>query len=259
MKRIVVIAFLVSCAESADELSPFPCANDKTCPAGLACVGDVCMDAQLDALCTTGDDPTNCAAAGPNAVCAVRPADRNAAIALGACEVPCAPGCPSGRACSSQGQGGMCLVDCTDDSACPPNTVCTPRNFDSRKVCVPPGVTVEECQSVQSPQACTSLCGSSLLNDVVCPNGTSTCPHGSTCSADSGFCMCGPGTQAVDCAGQACNGQCNASNWWCEPVAAAASCTSDRFTLSGACHCYDGRNINFACMSAMTCEDACEL
>jgi hypothetical protein len=258
MTRIVILAILASCAESADELTPFPCASDQTCPAGLACVGDVCATAELDALCTRGDDPTNCAAADPNAVCAIHPSSHLTA-ALGACEVPCAPGCPFGRSCSSQGPDGMCLVDCTDDTGCPPNTVCTPRNFDSRKVCLPPGIDVEECQSVKSPQACNSLCGTPTIQDQLCPNGMSTCPHGSTCSADSGFCMCGPGTQAVDCSGQPCNGQCSANNWWCQPVAAAATCASDLFTLSGACHCFDGRDIGFSCMSQMTCEDACQL
>jgi hypothetical protein len=311
VRAAAILLALVACAKSADELSPFPCALDGSCPGGLACVQGTCAAPELDALCTTGDDPTDCSAAAAGAICAVRGSGalgaactKNAdclsgmcasdgttlrcsqacnvsspncptgfaclsagatgacfgsssTVEVGACEIPCAPGCPNGRACSSTMPGAVCLVDCTGDGSCPGGTTCRSRNFDTVKVCAPPGVEIAECQNVISPVVC-NMCGQPSIADVLCPDGKSTCPHGSTCSADSTSCTCDVGTKALDCSGTMCNGQCSGSNWWCQPDVAATSCESDRFALSGTCHCYDGRNLNFSCTAAMSCEAACE-
>src|SRR5262249_49454782 len=129
MKRILAIAILASCAQTADELTPFPCATDLSCPAGLACVGGVCAAAELDSLCTTGDDPTNCAAAAPGAVCAVRSSDRGKLGATCATPADCQSGMCSMRPdgddfrCTQScvaGQPGSCSpgFSCAETGAC---------------------------------------------------------------------------------------------------------------------------------------------
>lgn len=252
---LVAIAAAWSCAKSARDLSPFPCALDLTCPEGLACVNGQCADATIDSICTTGDDPTDCSVAGSNARC-------SASSGVGECAQPCAAeaDCPAGRACTG-GPGATCLVECTNGQACPQFTVCEQRSFDTRKLCVPP----KSCTATQNVTACDQGC-QALTTAVTCPNGTSTCPSGSTCDAMSQFCTCVGALVPVTCpGGTACGnlppGSCGGNaefDFICAPDPREVNCNSDQRNFRGDCVCRGGRLLPFNCgLTTITCEQAC--
>lgn len=75
MKRLAVVVLLLStgCVPSLEELLPFSCAQDFTCPAGLACVADeglqyLCAAPELGKSC---QPDTDCGRAREGAVCHV--------------------------------------------------------------------------------------------------------------------------------------------------------------------------------------------
>lgn len=263
---VVAAAALAACFKSASDLQPFPCATDLGCPGGLACVDGQCATARLDATCTTGGDASDCNAAGANVVCSASVGLGSAsgsnqvgsgspiAPPVGACEVPCSPGCPTGHTCSSQLADGVCLVDCTDGTVCPANTACHAR-ADSRKLCVPKGVA---CQAVTSPVRCKTLC-TTEARGTTCSNGTSTCPADASCDVDHSLCFCNIGRIAFDCTNDTpCTGNCTGGNFWCAPDVSTFSCKSDLDGVSAICQCWDGRAVNVSCnASGKSCEDVC--
>ena len=260
IRALSSLLVLAACAKDAHELSPFPCANDLTCPAGLACVNGQCASATLDSICTVGDDPTDCSTAAPGAICsaaqrAVGSGAASPSLDTGACGTPCSSGCPADRACSDVDGDGVCLVDCSDSSTvCPANTYCVGRP-DGRQVCMPPGIG---CRALENARRCTSrLCMDRNL-DVTCPNEVSYCPADSTCSSDSRSCTCEMGREAIDCTDQPCNNMCGGSRtWWCAPNVGAASCFSDLDGVQATCQCWRA-TIAVDCEHAgVTCDELC--
>lgn len=258
--HVLLLCVLGACAKDARQLSPFPCADDLTCPAGLACVNGQCAAATIDSICTVGDDPTDCSVAAPGAICSASLAISGAGsssttLDTGACELPCSSGCAPDRACSDPDGDGVCLVDCNGSSlACPPNTFCTPR-ADGHKICAPRGIG---CRALENVRRCsTQLCQTRAL-DVTCPNNVSYCPADSTCSSDSRTCTCETGLEAIDCDDQPCNNMCGGDRtWWCAPNVSVASCTSELDGIAASCQCWSG-TIEVACdRQGVTCDELC--
>lgn len=255
MKVLVLALVLAGCAKDAHDLSPFPCADDLTCPAGLACAGNRCVAAALDAICTTGEDPTDCAMAGPGAVCSRKGSD---GLDIGACELPCGGGCPTGRRCNSSGVDGVCLLDCeASASACPPNMVCLPAE-DGHKVCTPPSIG---CRQVSNMRRCTSRFCESRSTAVDCPDGLATCPAQSTCSSNSRDCTCTGDLIAVACDNDTeCtdNSPCGGNrHWWCAPEFTASSCAADLTDQMGTCECWKGTIAIDCDRQGVTCDELC--
>lgn len=252
MRHALLAIMLVACAKDAHQLSPFPCADDLTCPAGLACVDGQCATAAIDAICTVGSDPTDCSAAGQGAICSAK---GSTGLDTGACEQPCSNGqCPTGRACSNSGADSVCLVDCNAGAACPANTYCLARP-DGHKVCMPAGLG---CRALENVKRCTpSLC-TGRWQAVTCPDNTSHCPEDSTCSSNSRTCTCTAGHEAYDCNDQPCNNTCGGSrSYWCAPSIANAGCTTNLDGIEATCDCWT-KTIAISCeRSGVTCDELC--
>ena len=251
MKLVVLLLVVVGCAKTAHDLSPFPCATDLTCPSGLACVGGQCQAAQIDAICTVGDDPTDCGPAAPGARCSNQSTD---VLDIGACELPCSGGCAAGRVCSATDNNGFCLVDCNSDaSICPANTVCLPRD-DGKKVCMPPAIG---CRTVSNVKRCTARFCEERSTAVDCPDGIATCPEDSTCSSNSRSCTCEEDHEAIACDDTPCNNACGGQrHWWCAPIL-SASCGGDLTDIQLTCECWKGSIAVDCDQAGRTCEELC--
>ncbi|HUS28501.1 MAG TPA: hypothetical protein VMZ53_08330 [Kofleriaceae bacterium] len=251
MRALAVLIVVAGCAKTASELSPFPCADDLTCPAGLGCVAGQCQTAVLDAICTAGSDPTDCSVAAAGAVCS----KQSTVLDIGACEVPCGAGCAAGRACSFSDNHGFCLVDCNGSSTvCPPNTICLPRD-DGHKVCTPPSIG---CRTVSNARRCTSRFCESRSTEVTCPDGVATCPEGATCSSNSRSCTCDDNRQPIACDNdQPCNSACGGNrHWWCAPQY-DASCFGDLTDFQLTCECWAGSVVVDCDRQGVTCDELC--
>lgn len=246
MKWTVALACVVAvhaCAKTARDLAPFPCANNLTCPEGLACVGGKCTQGQIDAICTTGDDPSDC---GPGARC-------SATTGIGVCGEPCTSDtCQQGRICSDS-VNGSCLINCNDGAPCPNNMVCKTRAFDNNKICVAPPA----CTAVMNVRACVAGCEADRFS-VSCANSTFTCPAHSTCDVASTGCTCDAGLAGITCpGGDSCQPNCQGGMFVCAPNPASVTCDTSFATFQGTCACR-GRTIDFACDSKpRSCEEAC--
>jgi hypothetical protein len=233
----VVVGFATSCAQPLAELVPFPCAQDGTCPAGLACVPGVgCSFAALDALC---GPETDCGPSG--GVCQ-----------LGLCAAACAGGCGAGRVCSAAGGEGVCLVDCTAGEACPEHLACAPLWHGGKRGCVPPSQTFAACAS--SELEAPPVCGSDGFT-VQCPSGGRCAAH-STCLPNN-QCECEPGYVPWNCqsGGSCASASCAFPNWWCLPVGIPGACAAAGTWAPGAWRCTDGRVLAPRC--GTDCETAC--
>lgn len=62
----MVFLLLTACTPNLEELLPFPCAHDGSCPAGLACIDRECAQPALGSACQAG---TRCESASTGAVC----------------------------------------------------------------------------------------------------------------------------------------------------------------------------------------------
>jgi hypothetical protein len=260
MRGWPLLLVMAACAKSADELSPFPCADDLTCPAGLACVAGQCAHARIDSICTVGSDPTDCSAAAPGAVCSAAPmglgsGSSTPSLDTGACELPCGAGCPPDRACSDQNGAGVCLVDCNGSSTvCPQDTYCLARP-DGHKVCMPPAIG---CRALENATRCTARLCDPRSVDVLCPDSVSTCPADSTCSSNSRACTCDGGREAYDCTDMPCNNACGGSrSYWCAPNLSLASCTSDLDGIQATCQCWRGTIVIDCDRAGVTCDELC--
>jgi hypothetical protein len=134
MKRAFVTLFVllggiaIACAERLEDLAPFPCANDGTCPPSYSCIKDVgCKrGSTLDRAC----EPRGAGCAEGTCV-------------GGICARHCGPSdrvCDPGRICSYPPPGesaplAHCLLDCTTTDTCPEGLECFPL-YDDKKACV---------------------------------------------------------------------------------------------------------------------------
>lgn len=168
-----LLTLAVACLPSLDDLTPFPCADDGTCPRGLSCTPTVgCVKATLASPCVAG--VTNCAGAGEGASCA-----------LGLCTIGCDERrtCPAQHVCSAAAAAGagVCVPDCAADQACPPGLTCRPLGFAEAKGCLGSGGGA----ALDAPCARQEDCASAGTN-AVCSLGLCATPCGPTlpCSAD---------------------------------------------------------------------------
>lgn len=172
------VALGAACLPSLEDLTPFPCAQDTSCPRGLSCTPGVgCVTASLDSPCVVG--ATNCAGAGEAASCA-----------LGLCTIGCDERrtCPAGHVCSAPAAAGagVCVPDCAANQACPPGLTCRPLGFETAKGCLGAGGGAALDAPCQREEECSNA-GSTVTCSVgVCatPCGpTLPCAAGHLCSS----------------------------------------------------------------------------
>ncbi len=238
-RRVLLLLAVLAgaCAEPLAKLVPFPCAQDGTCPAGLACVPGVgCSFATLDALCGPGTD------CGPS----------GGSCQLGLCAPPCERGCGAERVCSSAQGTGACLLDCSAGQACPENLTCAPLWHEGKKGCLPPAQAPRACAAVE-PEAAL-VCGSASFT-VQCPSGGRCAAH-SVCKPNN-LCECEPGYLAWQCqTAQSCSAaSCAFPNWWCLPTGISGACATSGGWAPGTWRCADGRALAARC--GTDCEAAC--
>ena len=67
---------------------------------------------------------------------------------------------------------------------------------------------------------------------------------------------------AFDCDEQPCGADhpCTPPDWYCRPADATElpTCTQSVLRVTGACDCFDGHSVPFACGTLDTCEALCE-
>ena len=235
---------LPGCLRTLDELTPFPCAKDQSCPDGLVCMPGIgCTEVQLDAPCSPA---TDCSAAGEGVVCE-----------LGLCEQRCAAdrSCPEGRVCSLRLAGGVCLADCGAGQDCPAGLACQELRYGGRRGCVPPDRQLPACLGEEGDGEVTQ-CGAALF-DEPCADG-SHCARHSVCLPGN-RCQCGAGYASFSCvAGVRCQeleGGCSFPDWWCLPLDTWSLCPLEGFALR-LFQCADGRRLRSGC-PLDTCEEAC--
>jgi hypothetical protein len=156
-----VVVALYSCADPLDELAPFPCATDGTCPGGYTCIGGSCIEGlPLDSACGTG---ARCA----NADCV-------AGICVQHCGKPPAAICGPGRVCSyppegEVGPGAYCIRDCANEP-CPAGQECE-GIYDQTKACVTPSAKASLDRTCTTPESCQTQFGLTYL-PITCSRGT---------------------------------------------------------------------------------------
>jgi len=231
------------CLASLDELTPFPCAADGTCPAGLVCRAEVgCTPATVDTPC---DATTDC-----------RPAGAGASCRHGLCVLPCGTDarCPADRICSQVASGGVCLARCDEEGGCPAGLSCQPLPYGTATACLPPATTLPHCLAEESTGPAEE-CGAPLF-DLDCGTGT-RCARHSNCLAD-GRCQCARGYGAYSCAGsRSCvaEGGCAFPDWWCLPLEIPRRCPGEPF-VPRRFSCADGRELLSGC-GGESCEERC--
>lgn len=243
------------CAKDLDQLAPFPCAADGSCPGGFACLSGSCEVANVDAL--------GCSSRGVTC-------SNGIACFDDACEIACTSDgeCGAGRLCTPPGGSGKaagrgCVVDCTTGESCPDGFACVPREVDAASVCAPDGTTFATCTSASATATClTELCGQPA--DFVVPCGTSACGFGDTCNAGSALpCECSSGFTNCDGTPTNSSNPCvQGSNG--DPQCMCLSrddphptCDGPHFHAEGSCTCVDGRTVTFACGDSSTCSELC--
>ncbi len=227
------LTLLLACIPSIEDLTPFPCANDGTCPRGLSCTPTVgCVRAAIDSPCVAGQ--TDCAGAANGAVCE-----------LGLCTVACDERrpCAAGRTCSvpaSAGEG-VCALACTPESACPPGLSCRPLGYGDAMGCL--GSTGRS--SLGGPCARTTDCEGAgtaamcLLGVCTTPCGpTRPCDPGRVCSGYRGDGGCLPECTGGERCAQGL--ECKALNFEGKKAcigseAAVPSCSADMATDTANC------------------------
>lgn len=243
-------ALLVACSKPLDELAPYPCAKDGSCPRGLACIPGVgCAEARLGSLCSDG--VTDCSTISQAAVCAA-----------GMCTTPCKTSaeCGAGQVCSSPPDvpEGYCVPDCSTGGLCEDGKTCHPLWYSGLSGCFGGDYSVRACAIVEVQTTCDKACGTYLISSGVdCGDGT-YCPSVTTCLA-GGQCGCIQ-DQAETCDGSPCSGgNCTDSNWWCAPSGSGnISCDVDLARFTGECVCWNGARRRFSCGSRHTCEQLCQ-
>ena len=183
------LALAAGCAKDAASLSPFPCAKDNTCPAGLACLpGAGCVKPAADAICAADGDCTGGAA--------------SLSCSVGRCLEACSAGagCASGRTCTSAAAAGVCVADCGAGQACPVGLIC--QDAWGKKSCLPDGAGQGAACSAEGlscgPKGAAAVCSSGKCEQA-CANGAG-CPATRVCSTTKGAGVC-----LSDCtAGAAC-------------------------------------------------------
>lgn len=182
----LLVAGWIACAPRLEDMTPFPCANDGTCPLGLSCTPGVgCVRASLDSPCGPS---TDCSGAG-------------ATCTLGLCTIgcdekrPCAPG----HVCSAPASAGtgVCTPDCTAAAPCPPGLSCRPL-YGEAKGCI----GTNEKSTLDGPCEVTEDCASGA-SSVTCSFGACTTGCNPTRPCDAGH-ICsayktGDGACLVDC------------------------------------------------------------
>jgi len=229
----------ISCALSLDDIAPFPCATDGTCPYGFTCgPKNECLS---NATCSN-----QCAA--PEVCCAgtcvsLQTAVANCGACGHACSIPnasqsCVQGQCRGKSCKagfadcngdlSQEGGDGCEVTLATDSnncgacgtKCPSNEVC---NAGTCGCSTPPGggncVVFPECNCTPN-ENCTRGEGTSPLPEHCVPAGQQApysnctadtqCPVGYLCIAQLCSQLCG---QTTDC-----NTSADPGTWACLKV-----------------------------------------
>ncbi len=232
---------LAGCASPVEDLTPFPCADDGNCPAGLACIPGVgCTKARLDAACQAS---TRCEDAAGGASCTT-----------GICSLSCqdGAGCPEGRVCSAREGAGACLLDCAT-APCPAGLSCIDLWRDGLRGCALSQADYPACLSRET-LGYQRVCGQGNMS-VACSTG-GFCPTDSTCI--DGFCWCNPGFAALSCAGAPCNSACTWPNFWCVPERADLACAAVNGWWPQVFHCADGRASPFDCGTPQSCETWCE-
>jgi hypothetical protein len=156
---------------------PFPCYGDRACPGDLVCAADSCWQPGLDLPCTSA----GCGDFG------------------GICrDNLCLPRCGGGGICAadrvcSQPSSGVCLLSCVLDDDCPAGLACLDLWYDGRRGCYGQGWYLPACVSVNASQCGgeTRLPGcsdylTSFAGTCECVNGQQpafACGSGDTCDA----------------------------------------------------------------------------
>lgn len=177
------------CAKTLDELEPYPCASDGSCPDGRTCnAAMLCTKAHVDSLCKAGQ--TDCSTAAPGATCT-----------LGVCGQLCDGNritCPNDRVCTvarGAGGSGACLKGCAEDADCPEQLVC--RRLDVRdgevvKACISPTSASVIGAHCTADEDCTRQGASLVCFANVCTQrckSSADCGEGSVCPAGGGGCL----------------------------------------------------------------------
>jgi hypothetical protein len=173
-----LLTLAAACLPSLEDMTPFPCADDGSCPRGLSCTPTVgCVRATLDSPCVVG--ATNCAGAGEGASCA-----------LGLCTIGCDERrtCPTAHVCSapSAAGAGVCVPDCAANQACPPGLTCRPLGFETAKGCLGSGGGASLDAPCERQEDCSSAGSNATCSLGLCatPCGpTLPCAAGHLCSA----------------------------------------------------------------------------
>lgn len=244
----------LACAKGYEELGPFPCGQDRTCPYGLACHdGKVCQSPEVDDLCSSDSD---CC---PTYGCYTR------VCILGVCAEPCTAGkCPQGRACLDNlpYKTDICyaLAECTGDS-CLDGAECAPTWVGGQKACVGrgQGQHLKACRTYSVIASCEATpvyhCGPGM---GTVPCGSGTCPEYSVC-VDGDRCRCVSGFTAADCSGRACGSDCSPPNYGCHADGPNnPGCDTSPVLVRGTCVCTDGRDIDTSCGDTTPCEELCK-
>jgi hypothetical protein len=158
----VAVATAIACADKLEDLAPFPCADDGTCPIDFTCVdGKSCKaGVAVDRACST---LTQCA---------------EGSCVGGACLPPCVSGggsiCGPGRVCSYPPPGessplARCVVDCSAGT-CPAGQECVGL-FGGTKGCVTPAARAALDKACNKPEDCQTRYGITFL-PITCARGT---------------------------------------------------------------------------------------
>lgn len=171
---VLSICAWLGCAKSLEELSPYPCGGDGSCPAPLACNAGMCGAPRPGSPCDKGD--VDCAIAGPSYECFEGHW--------------CAQTCDADEDCDREvdvcllrGGQGWCYARCIDGGSCLDRQACK-WMADDLSVCSPDwwdGVGDEcgrdqDCDMVLGDAACWGgRCAKACGPDLPCPDRSTTC------------------------------------------------------------------------------------
>lgn len=208
---LAVLAFVVgiglACADTLEDLQPFPCANDGTCPTSYTCVRGSCREgAALEAACTLG-------------AVACAEGDCVGNICVPRCRSDgSGPICDPGRVCSypPPGESGplaYCVIDCGSGAPCPRGLTCEPL-YGTVKGCISTAAKVSLDRSCDVAEDCSTKYANPTFLPVSCARGTcaqfcstTTTPPPVRCADPARVCFVGDPILQSGCLVDCSNGQ----------------------------------------------------
>ena len=250
------------CDDLCATQTPPDCCSDKEqfCPKAACtpkCVGKKCGDDNCGGECGSCPDGQTCKADGSAclsaSLCGNQVCDAGESTTTCPGDCPCVKKC-EGKACGSDGCGGLCAKCATGSNCNSTGTLCVPKTCGNA-ICET-GETAVNC--LKDCSSCTKNCTGKICGSDGCTGTCGACPSGQTCKADGTGCSatCTKNCSGKVCGSDGCGGSCGAcpSGQTCKTDGSACSATCTKNCTGKVCGSDGCSGTCGTCATGQTCK-----